>query len=507
MLGSSWVPVCIVLAPIFTTSRAYLRSSRGASASATAEEVSEVDNSKGFFFDYHLHGQEWHAGQCESRERQSPIDFDKFAPWDCVLGVVPPLKCDIGPLQFMYQNVQKGFTLQNNGISLAADFVLEGYGGITYNNKWFNLLSVNFHSLSEHTFHGRRYPLELHFVHKQYDSGHVLVVAVPIDSPGANAAYKRDNPGKPIVLLQGKRQPTTSAEAGFNGLGFLRTTSAEAVENDREDAADRAAVDKALSEVKSNQLQHTISLKADPGFNAHLEVFLAQGLPPKDTRMTVDVSVIGGVDLLNPFLEGGSYFEYRGSLTAPPCAEQTTWMVRREPLMASDHQADLIHDNIYKANMDYGNYRSVMPRMGRSIYVRKGLKAEPAATSDLANTFFANETRASDFRAIAAGRGAVAIAKEAGVMARAIDDTLSRAAQAHANNLPASDVFVAPPGEHLAVEPAPTPDPHKLLTSIGNAVAAQASEALSSAVIAAAAAVPTVPPLQLPGDDLVLAPR
>lgn len=389
----------------------------------------------------------------------------------------------------MYQTVAKGFTIQNNGISLAADFVSLGYGGITYNNKWFNLLSVNFHSLGEHTFHGRRYPLELHFVHKQYDSGHVLIVAIPIDSPIAKKKYEAANPGSPLLIQQQKRQPA---------LGFLRQPPADVAAQEQEDSADSAAVTSAIDErnSKEKQQRNPVSLKEDPGFNTHLQQFLSQGLPPKGTRMTVDVQT--PIDILNPFLQGGTYFEYRGSLTAPPCAEQATWMVRREPLMASDHQADLIHDNIYKANMDYGNYRSTMPRMKRSISVRSGVQAEPAATSDFPATFAASETRASDFGAIAQGRLAHAAATEAGTMARAIDDTLSRAAQAHANKLPVSDIFPPPPGQHAGTEAIPTPDPHKLLTSIADAVAEQAVGAMSNAIIAASAAVPTVPPLQPP---------
>merc|ERR1719217_2056207 len=134
--------------------------------------------------------------------------------------------------------------------------------------------------------------------------------------------------------------------------------------------------------------------------------------------------------------------------------------------------------------MDYGNYRAVMPLMGRTILVRSGVKAEPAATSDYPATFAANETRASDFGAIAEGRRAYAAAKDAGVNARAIDDTLARAAQAHAMKLPVADIFPPPPGDIAGDPPPPTPDPHKLLTSIGNAVAAQAVDAMSNAVIA-----------------------
>jgi hypothetical protein len=196
-------------------------------------------------------------------------------------------------LQFQYQKVQKGFELQNNGISLAADFVMQGYGGITYNNRWFNLLSVNFHSGSEHTFHGRRYPLALHFVHKQYDSGHVLVVAVPFDTPGAAQKYKLENPGGPVLLQRQKRQPE---------FGFLRPTASEVTAEEEQDAADSAPVAHAIRDRNSAKI---ISLKEDPGFNPHIEVFLSQGLPPKGSRM--EVKLQNPDDILNPFLQGGTY--------------------------------------------------------------------------------------------------------------------------------------------------------------------------------------------------------
>lgn len=482
MLGSTWAPVCIVLASVFRTC-AFLRSSRGASETTAAEK------SKGFFFDYHLHGQDWHAGMCNSRERQSPIDFDRDAPWGCQVGLTPPVKCDNGPLDFSYMPVIAGktFEMQNNGKSLAADFALQGYGGITYNDKWFNLMSVNFHSGSEHTFRGRQYPLELHYVHKQYDSPHILVVAVPFNCPGAEAHYKATHP--PALSLQQQNQ----TQKRLPEFHFLGTTADEAAEQEQEDESYKAEVGDVLREQQSQSIQMIKSKKTDPGFNPTLEVYLSQGLPGKGKKL--DVAVQTETDILNPFLEGGTYFEYRGSLTAPPCAEQVTWMVRREPLMASDHQADLIHDNIYQANMDYGNYRSVMPLMGRGIKVRKGFKNEPIATVNGPSGFDASKTRASDFGAIAEGRRAAAAAKEASTMARAVDDTLSRAAQAHANKLPASDIFKPPPAEHALDEIFPTPDPHQLLSSIGNAVADQAMQALGNAVIAAAASVPTVPPL------------
>ena len=45
-----------------------------------------------------------------------------------------------------------------------ADFSGLGYGGVTYENSWYNLLNVNLHAESEHTFSGVHKPMELHMV-------------------------------------------------------------------------------------------------------------------------------------------------------------------------------------------------------------------------------------------------------------------------------------------------------------------------------------------------------
>merc|ERR1719399_1489290 len=66
---------------------------------------------------------------------------------------------------------------------------------------YYNILSVNFHAQSEHTFRGKRYPLELHLVHKLAGGSALLVVAVMVEEgpPGllqafadAPMAYHRD---------------------------------------------------------------------------------------------------------------------------------------------------------------------------------------------------------------------------------------------------------------------------------------------------------------------------
>jgi carbonic anhydrase len=72
--------------------------------------------------------------------------------------------------------VNNGHTIQVNGgagNSIRVD-------GVTY-----RLLQFHFHTPSEHTLNGKRFPLELHLVH-QDASGHLAVVGVLFQQSGSN---------------------------------------------------------------------------------------------------------------------------------------------------------------------------------------------------------------------------------------------------------------------------------------------------------------------------------
>lgn len=70
---------------------------------------------------------------------------------------------------------------------------------------------------------------------------------------------------------------------------------------------------------------------------------------------------------LNQLIQGGTYLEYHGSLTAPPCSDIATWLVRAQPLMASDAQVNVLMGAIYATNGGVGNYREAMPLGGREL--------------------------------------------------------------------------------------------------------------------------------------------
>lgn len=72
------------------------------------------------------------------------------------------------------------------------------------------------------------------------------------------------------------------------------------------------------------------------------------------------------------------FFQYHGSLTAPPCSEIVTWFVKRKPLLIKQSalvngkaalDVELFRKIIYENTAGNGNYRSAMPLGGRPIYL------------------------------------------------------------------------------------------------------------------------------------------
>ncbi|CAN6275605.1 unnamed protein product [Urochloa humidicola] len=103
--------------------------------------------------------------QCAKGKSQSPIDI-----WTAGAVYNPALQ----PLHRDY-TVANG-TLVDNVFNIGLRFD-GGAGNVTIDGKQYRLKQIHWHSPSEHTFNGQRFPLELHMVHAS-DDGNVTVVAM-----------------------------------------------------------------------------------------------------------------------------------------------------------------------------------------------------------------------------------------------------------------------------------------------------------------------------------------
>jgi len=360
-----------------------------------------------FAYDYAQHGQDWIAGSCSSRSRQSPIDL-------------PPTAPVTGTFSYKYNPLDERFELINNGHAYSADLIGLGYGGLTYENAWYNLMNINVHSLSEHTWGGQHKAAELHLVHKRFDGEALVIVAVPVEG---------ESPVPAQTLPMGGMQPPPMIPTMpvFGPVtGYLQVN---ATERDEYPAAP------APSMPIPSGFSYAAPPATDPGFNPALQAFLKVEPPPVNMKVQVPVDPNNPIDI-NSFLSGGLFYEYAGSMTAPPCAETVTWLVRSEPLKGSTRQVHWLSDAVYKTTADFGNWRSVMPLNGRVVTMRQSIMEDlpPTAAPVVPNP---GKPQQSDreYRAMKWAKDALTIAKASTDYIRDLDQRLRDAAQAHANAL------------------------------------------------------------------------
>ncbi|CAN6348902.1 unnamed protein product [Urochloa humidicola] len=102
---------------------------------------------------------------CGQGKQQSPIDI-------VTKQVIPNPNLDTLARTYEAANA----TLVNDGHDISLEF--EGkVGTITVNGKVYNFEKLHWHSPSDHTINGQRFPLELHLVHKSAD-GAVAVIGI-----------------------------------------------------------------------------------------------------------------------------------------------------------------------------------------------------------------------------------------------------------------------------------------------------------------------------------------
>jgi len=249
---------------------------------------------------------------------------------------------------------------------------------------------------------------------------------------------------------------------------------------------------------------------SDPGFSEALANLMTYPLPADGEEKTVNLRA-GPVDLLSPLMSGTgasglsllqetpmptSFFQYRGSLTAPPCSEQVTWLVRREPLYASQSQIELIRVAILQANSNFPNARSVMPLMGRHILYKLGIKGDaPPPPQTVNDPAVSPPDRVIDFRGVASGKDAIIRALEASKAKDMIAGAIANAQKDRAAANAGVDPLVAAGAQSMAgpadiiSTPLPTPNPERVLSRIVDAVAEQMDGSEKAAAMAAAGVV------------------
>jgi carbonic anhydrase len=142
---------------------------------------------------------------------------------------------------------------------------------LSINGQEYSLKNIHFHTPSEHTIDGVRFPAEVHFVHEAIG-------------------------------------PATSAKAGgkkkYAVMGIFLD-------------------DGGLSSNFDNLLGSLLSDEAP---------IRKQGEPDEIAALGVDTSVLQSFDFKQEYLGSGEVFYYPGSLTTPPYSSDVSWMVVPKPV-------------------------------------------------------------------------------------------------------------------------------------------------------------------------------
>ena len=118
---------------------------------------------------------------CGDGKSQSPIDIDRTVKAD-----LPSLKSEFKPAQLKIVHHEHMADVIKTGHSIQVNYT-EG-DTLQIGDAQFELLQYHFHSPSEHTVSGKRFPMEMHLVHRSADNK-LAVAGVLIEEGAENAAF------------------------------------------------------------------------------------------------------------------------------------------------------------------------------------------------------------------------------------------------------------------------------------------------------------------------------
>lgn len=138
--------------------------------------------------------------------KQTPIDISRAAP-DLAL---QPLRLDLKKTHV---------SLINNGHTIEQEY--EPGSTLILGADVFDLLQFHFHTMSEHTLAGRRYPLEMHAVFKNARTGQLAVIGQLFDIVASDNAFL----AKLVARLPEKKGQSVKTTTDINLAEGLTSTN------------------------------------------------------------------------------------------------------------------------------------------------------------------------------------------------------------------------------------------------------------------------------------------
>jgi carbonic anhydrase len=131
---------------------------------------------------------------CSAGSQQSPID------------ITTSIKAQLPPLKIAW--AKNADTIVNNGHTIQLNF--EQGSTLTVGKNSYALLQFHFHHPSEHLIGGKSFPMEAHFVHRNF-AGNLAVVGALMTAGRTNAAF-----GKIVATMPAHEGTPVNAAAGID---------------------------------------------------------------------------------------------------------------------------------------------------------------------------------------------------------------------------------------------------------------------------------------------------
>jgi carbonic anhydrase len=131
---------------------------------------------------------------CSAGSQQSPID------------ITTSIKAQLQPLTIAW--AKNADTIVNNGHTIQLNF--EQGSTLMVGNNAYALLQFHFHHPSEHLIGGKSFPMEVHFVHRNF-AGNLAVIGALMTAGIPNSAF-----GKIVATMPAKEGAPVNAAAGID---------------------------------------------------------------------------------------------------------------------------------------------------------------------------------------------------------------------------------------------------------------------------------------------------
>jgi len=309
--------------------------------------------------DFGTHGTDWSTCEGKKDILQSPIDLDGD-------GTAPPGTVRDGQFHIDYQPLAEvsllndgstlRFVIKSNATTNNSTLHVESFGSSGGDMHWspertiYTLKYMDIRGAAEHTFRGKRFPVEVQLVHENEEVGIPIIVSLFYGCKmGCN--------------VEGPPSRYAPKDRSKIKLSFLNR------EQTQEKEQQQVTIEESPDEMDGEAIKFLYGDKEKkiiPSFTNLMDALKEMPEVGKDTELKFDPPID-----LNAMMSDFDFFLYAGSTTLPPCSP-ASWLIQNGHFDADRHAIKSAFSSLKKLSKGFGNFRYV-----HAIYDRPILLMSP----------------------------------------------------------------------------------------------------------------------------------